>query len=142
MTGDRGRSRRAVEKQLVDAARRARLGAYAPYSKFRVGAAVLSANGTMFTGANVENASYPLSVCAERVAIQQAVASGHRNLVTVAVVADGTDPAMPCGACRQVMAEFGVRKVVVATPGGRRRTRTLRQLLADPFLPERLPHKR
>ncbi len=120
---------------LVAAAAQARLGAYAPYSRFRVGAAVRAADGTVYTGANIENVSYPLSHCAERVAIHKAVSEGHRRLDTVAVVADGRSPAMPCGACRQVMAEFGVRRVIVATPAGHVRTRTLNQLLAEPFLP-------
>ena len=123
---------------LVTAAARARLLAYAPYSRFRVGAAVRTREGKVYTGANVENASYPLSHCAERVAIQKAVSDGHRHLDTVVVVADGETPAMPCGACRQVMAEFGVRRVIAASPSRRTRVRTLRQLLADPFLPERL----
>jgi len=127
---------------LVAAAARARLQAYAPYSQFRVGAAVRTSGGAVYTGANIENASYPLSQCAERVAMHKAVSDGHRRLDTVVVVADGTKPAMPCGACRQVMAEFGVRRVIVATPSGRTRVRTLRQLLAEPFLPERLPRKR
>ncbi len=123
---------------LVAAAARARLAAYAPYSRFRVGAAVRTADGTVYTGANIENASYPLSHCAERVAMHKAVSEGHRRLDTVVVVADGAAPAMPCGACRQVMAEFGVTRVIVATPAGRTRVRTLRQLLREPFLPERL----
>lgn len=127
---------------LVAAAARARLQAYAPYSQFRVGAAVRTSGGAVYTGANIENASYPLSHCAERVAMHKAVSDGHRRLDTVVVVADGTKPAMPCGACRQVMAEFGVRRVIVATPSGRTRVRTLRHLLAEPFLPERLPRKR
>lgn len=130
------RARRGDPTALVAAAARARLAAYAPYSRFRVGAAVRAADGTVYTGANIENASYPLSHCAERVAIHKAVSEGHRRLDTVVVVADGRTPAMPCGACRQVMAEFGVRRVIVATPAGRVRTRTLRQLLAEPFLPE------
>lgn len=127
---------------LVAAAAAARAHAYAPYSRFRVGAAVRTADGQLYTGANVENASYPLSQCAERVAIHKAVSEGHRRIDTVVVVADGSEPAMPCGACRQVMAEFGVRRVIVATPNGRRRVRTLRQLLAEPFLPERLLGKK
>jgi len=126
---------------LIAAAARARRAAYAPYSRFRVGAAVRTADGAVYTGCNIENASYPLSHCAERVAIHKAVSDGHRRLAAVAVVADGTAPAMPCGACRQVMAEFGVRRIIVATPSGRRRVRTLRQLLAEPFLPDRLPKR-
>jgi cytidine deaminase len=126
---------------LVEAAAAARTRAYAPYSGFRVGAAVRTADGSVYTGCNVENASYSLSHCAERVAIHRAVADGHRHLVEVAVVADGAEPVMPCGACRQVMAEFGVRRVVAATPAGRVRVRSLRRLLAEPFLADRLPRR-
>ena len=130
--------RTARDDRLVAAAAAARARAYAPYSKFRVGAAVLTADGSVFAGPNIENASYPLSHCAERVAIHKAVSEGHRRLRAVAVVADGDQPAMPCGACRQVMAEFGVGRIIVATPGGRRRVRTLRALLPEPFTPKRL----
>jgi len=126
---------------LIAAAAHARGAAYAPYSRFRVGAAVRTTSGEVYTGANIENASYGLSHCAERVAIHKAVSEGHRRLDVIAVVADGTSPAMPCGACRQVMAEFGVRRVIVATPAGRRKIRTLRQLLPEPFLADRLPRK-
>jgi cytidine deaminase len=120
----------------------AREHSYAPYSRFRVGAAVRTRDGQVYTGANIENAAYPTSLCAERVAIHKAVSEGHREIDTVAVVADGREPAMPCGACRQVMAEFGVRRVIAAPPGGRPRVCTLRQLLPEPFLPERLLGKR
>ena len=134
-------ARLGTDAALVAAAARAREAAYAPYSRFRVGAAVRTASGEVYTGANIENASYGLSHCAERVAIHKAVSEGYRHLEVVAVVADGTSPAMPCGACRQVMAEFGVRRVIVATPAGRRRVRTFRQLLPEPFLADRLPRK-
>ena len=134
-------ARRGTDAALVAAAARARKAAYAPYSRFRVGAAVRTASGEVYTGANIENASYGLSHCAERVAIHKAVSEGHRHLEVVAVVADGTSPAMPCGACRQVMAEFGVRRVIVATPAGRQRVRTFKQLLPEPFLADRLPRK-
>lgn len=133
---------RSGDEQLVRAAAQARRNAYAPYSRFRVGAAVLTEDGSVFTGANVENASYGLSHCAERVAMHKAVSEGHRTITTVAVVVAGNKPAMPCGACRQVMAEFGVKRVIVATATGVRRLRTLKQLLAEPFLPERLLGKR
>ncbi len=136
------RSVRSADAALIDAARRARTHAHAPYSRFRVGAAVLTRAGAIYSGANVENASFGLSMCAERVAIHKAVSEGHRRLETVAVVADGEAFTMPCGACRQVMAEFGIRRVIVATPKGRTRARTLRQLLQDPFLPDRLPRTR
>ncbi len=132
----------AREAALIRAASQARTHAYAPYSTFRVGAAVQTQSGTIYTGANVENASYGLAMCAERVAIHKAISAGHRRLVTVSIVADGEALTMPCGACRQVMVEFGVLRVIVATPKGRRRTRTLRQLLAEPFLPDRLPRSR
>lgn len=132
---------RSGDARLVRAAAQARKSAYAPYSRFRVGAAVLTEDGSVYTGANIENASYGLSHCAERVAIHKAVSEGHRKIDTVAVVVNGEEPAMPCGACRQVMAEFGVRKVIVATPGGKSRTRSLKQLLAEPFLADRLPRK-
>ena len=80
--------------------------AYAPFSSFAVGAAVATADGSVFTGCNVENASYGLTICAERAAVSAAVAAGHRSLVSVAVVASGDDLPYPCGACRQVLAEF------------------------------------
>jgi len=134
-------ARLGTDAALVAAAARAREAAYAPYSRFRVGAAVRTASGAVYTGANIENASYGLSHCAERVAIHKAVSEGHRRLEVVAVVADGTSPAMPCRACRQVMAEFGVRRVIVATPAGRRRVRSFKQLLPEPFLADRLPRK-
>lgn len=117
---------------LVQAAREARRRAHAPYSRFRVGAAVATESGAVVTGCNVENASFGLSVCAERVAIQRAVAQGHRRLVAVAVAADRS-AVMPCGACRQVMAEFGVRTVVVAGPRGNPLVFPLSDLLTHPF---------
>src|SRR3972149_3592747 len=128
----------SLDDRLVAAAKAARSRAYAPYSKFRVGPAVLTEDGSIFTGANIENASYPVSHCAERVAINKAVSEGHRRLRAAAVGADGDQPGMPGGACRRVMAEFGVRRVIVAPPRGRRRVRTLRALLPEPFTPGRL----
>lgn len=105
-------------KKLLAAAHAARRHAYAPYSKFRVGAAVLTADGKTFTGGNVENASYGLTICAERVAISQAVSAGHRKFQAIAVVAPGRVPT-PCGACRQVLAEFG--EILVVCADSRRR---------------------
>jgi cytidine deaminase len=99
---------------LVDAAWQVRERAYAPYSNFQVGAAVLAADGRVFVGCNVENLSYGLTNCAERVAIETAVAAGVREFLAVAVVADTVVPISPCGACRQVMAEFGVHRVLLA----------------------------
>ena len=94
-----------MHQQLIDSALATRLQAYAPYSNFLVGAAVLTEDGSVFTGANVENASYGLTICAERVAAAAAVAAGHRKLKAVAVATAGG--ASPCGACRQFLAEFG-----------------------------------
>lgn len=99
---------------LVEAAWQARDNAYAPYSNFHVGAALLAADGRIFSGCNVENISYGLTNCAERVAIGAAVAAGVREFLAVAVVADTIVPISPCGACRQVLAEFGVPRVMLA----------------------------
>jgi cytidine deaminase len=116
--------------------------AYAPYSKFKVGAAVLM-DGKIFEGVNVENSSYPLSVCAERNAIAAAVTAGARHLGAVAVCTDASPPSSPCGACRQVLREFADdpnQVVVVAiNPQGERRTWTLEQLLPDSFTGKELP---
>src|SRR5256885_868824 len=97
----------ADRKQLLDAARAARLHAFAPYSNFQVGAALRAADGRVFTGCNVENATYGLTVCAERVALFKAISEGVRQFTHVAVVADTAEPTPPCGACRQLLWEFG-----------------------------------
>jgi cytidine deaminase len=94
-----------IKQKLIDAALSARSHAYAPYSKFQVGAAVLTEDGTITTGANVENASYSLTICAERVAAAAAIAAGHQKIQTVAIASPGA--AAPCGACRQFLTEFG-----------------------------------
>ncbi len=97
---------KAMVQQLMDAAREAANNAYVPYSKFPVGAAVLTSEGTIVTGCNVENASYPMTNCAERVAIGTAVAAGSRTIQAVAVSAPRVETVTPCGACRQVINEF------------------------------------
>lgn len=117
--------------RLIRAARAARRHAYAPYSRFSVGAAVLASDGSVFAGANVENASYGLTQCAERVALQTAVAAGRRRLRAVAVA--GPAGILPCGACRQVMAEFGVRTVVLVPAAGPPEVVGLADLLPRPF---------
>jgi len=93
--------------RLVAAARAAREHAVAPFSGFKVGAALLTPVGTIISGCNIENATYGLTVCAERVAMFKALSEGHREFVAVAVVADTADPTPPCGACRQILWEFG-----------------------------------
>jgi cytidine deaminase len=98
-------------EDLIRAAWEAREHAYAPYSEFFVGAALLAEDGKVFTGCNIENISFGLTICAERVAIGTAVAAGARAFVGTAVVADMAVPISPCGACRQVMAEFGIQRV-------------------------------
>lgn len=103
-----------LEAALLAAAAEACQSAYAPYSHFQVGAAVLAGSGRVYRGCNVENASYGLTICAERSAVCAAVAAGERVLVAVAIVATGDQPAMPCGACRQVLHEFGPRMLVVS----------------------------
>jgi cytidine deaminase len=119
---------------LVAAARAARRNAYAPYSRFRVGAAVL-AGRAVFRGVNVENASYGLTVCAERVAVGAAVAAGVRQLDAVAIASGTREPTPPCGACLQVLAEFGGPDlpVVLAGAGGRIVETTLGELMPHAF---------
>lgn len=100
-----------VNKQiedLINAARDERRHSYSPYSKFRVGAALLGKSGTIYLGTNVENASLGLTICAERTAVCRAVADGEREFAAIAVCADGENPTSPCGACRQVLLEFGL----------------------------------
>ena len=124
----------STQESLVEAALAARDAAYAPYSRFRVGAAVRTADGGVFAGCNVENASYGLTICAERSAVCAAVAAGATRIVAVAVAASGG--ASPCGACRQVLAEFGPAMEVTlvdADDPAQVRVTTLDKLLPDSF---------
>ena len=121
--------------KLIQAAIDARKNAYVPYSNFKVGAAVLTGDGKIFTGCNIENASYGLSMCAERVAIFKAVSEGYRDFAAIAVVADTDDPVKPCGACRQVMAEFGDMEVVMSNLKGDVKVMKLSTLLPEAFSP-------
>jgi cytidine deaminase len=119
---------------LVEHAREARLRAVAPYSGFKVGAAIETASGAIITGCNIENATYGLTMCAERVAIFKALSEGHRDFVRIAVVADSPEPTPPCGACRQIMWEFAPdAEVVLANLTGVERRCTMRELLPGPF---------
>jgi cytidine deaminase len=128
--------------ELVAAARAARRRAYAPYSGYRVGAALLTEDGTVVTGANVENASYSLGLCAERVAVVAAVAAGHRRFTSIAVAARGPEPARLCGACRQVLNEFPagpeLEVVCAGEEGERWVVTTLGELLPQAFGPSQL----
>lgn len=99
---------------LIDTAWQTREHAHACYSQFKVGAAVETCDGQIFSGCNVENLSYGLTMCAERVAILSAVAAGHRHFSRIAIVADTDQPISPCGACRQVMSEFSISEVILA----------------------------
>ncbi len=121
------------ERTLVVEAARALEHAYAPYSNARVGACVETASGETFCACNVENASYGLTICAERAAIFAAVARGHTRIKQVAIVADGLTDAMPCGACLQVMNEFGVERVILGRPDGSYETCEFSSLLPHPF---------
>jgi cytidine deaminase len=125
--------------ELVRQAWKARDGAYAPYTHFLVGAAVRASGGGVFTGANVENASYSVAICAERVAAAAAVAAGVRDLDVVAVTSSAPSPASPCGVCRQFLFEFNPEMTVVSEgTSGERKTWLLRDLLVDGFGPASL----
>lgn len=129
-----------TEEELLAAAGAVATRAYAPYSGFRVGAALQTAEGRVFTGCNVENASYGLSLCAERNAVAALVAGSSGERVTIAVIAVASpdaEPCFPCGACRQVLHEFGCQAVVVAVDGAPRAV-PLAALLPHPFGPNEL----
>ena len=129
-------------KDLIGRAVEAQTRSYAPYSKFPVGAAV-QMDGEVFIGANIENASYPLAICAERTAISAAVVSGKRTLEAVAVCTNSSPPSSPCGACRQVLLEFAADPAAVTVtsvnPAGEHRSWTLAQLIPDGFSGRELP---
>ena len=128
-----------TEKQvLIDAANAVRQHAYVPYSMYRVGGALQTKSGRVFTGVNVENAAYPQTMCAERIAIFKAVSEGEREFAAIAVVTD--NGVTPCGGCRQVLSEFGLDTIVVLanSQGQLLHEMTVKELLPQAFLPEHL----
>jgi cytidine deaminase len=138
------KSRPPTRAALLKTAARAARNAYAPYSHFHVGAAIVSEDGRVFSGCNVENASYGLTICAERNAMAAAVSAGIRRISAIAIVADGTTPEFPCGACRQVLAEFASDDTPVHIGMLKRRapprTTRLGDLLPDAFRLRNPPH--
>ena len=122
-------------KDLIEAARAVRANAHAPYSRYHVGAAVRAASGKIYVGANVENASYGLALCAERSAVAAAVSAGEKKITAVAVVTATSPPAAPCGMCRQVLAEFGDDDLAIAlvNDAGERTDTTLGAVLPHAF---------
>ena len=127
------------DEELIRVSSLARQRAHAPYSKYKVSAAIRTKRNRVHSGANVENASYGLTVCAERTATFAAVNAGDTAFDAIAIVIDDERLPTPCGACRQVLAEFSPEmRVILATTSGKRKVTTLGELLPDPFLPENL----
>jgi len=122
-----------VIKELIKKAREAQQKAYSPYSKFKVGAALLTKSGKIYQGCNVENASYSLTVCAERVAIFKAVSDGETEFETLVITSSAGDFTPPCGACRQVMSEFGDFYIVMANSSDDTKTMKVSELLPGQF---------
>lgn len=120
-------------QKLMDCAIKARKKAYSPYSHFAVGAALLCEDGTLYEGCNIENASYGLTNCAERTVIFKAVSEGHIKFKALAVVADTEGPCAPCGACRQVMAEFKIPLIIMGNLMGNIKMVTMEKLLPFSF---------
>lgn len=140
MRSERPRATELDDAELLRRAREVRLRAYAPYSHFRVGAVVVTEDGHVFEGVNVENASYRMTTCAEQTALATMIAAGVRSpVITVAVVGDGEDPCTPCGACRQTIFEFGPEATVLSSgEGGRPLVTSISELLPHGFGPTRL----
>ena len=125
-----------TDKKLIAEAKRVREFAYCRYSKFAVGAAVLGASGEIYGGCNIENASFSVTNCAERTAIFNAISSGEEDLLAIAVVAEGLNPVSPCGACRQVIAEFNIPHILMANLADEVKEMTLEELLPGAFSAE------
>ncbi|MDY3298081.1 cytidine deaminase [Selenomonas sp.] len=122
-----------TDEELVQEAIKYREHSYSPYSHFAVGAAVLTKSGHVYGGCNIENASYPVGICAERTAIVKAVSEGERDIVALAVVGDTPGPCSPCGMCRQFIGEFKIPRIIMANLHGVRKTVTLEELLPFAF---------
>ena len=128
-----------TDRQLADLALDARRHAYVPYSKFNVGAALLCADDTVFTGCNVENAAYGSTICAERTALVKAISEGQRDFVTIAIAGSGDDFCRPCGSCRQMLYEFAPDlRVLAVRQDGQFEVSTLNDLLPHAFGPAAL----
>ena len=121
-------------EKLIHKAEEVRKNAYVPYSDFAVGAAIFCDNGNIYTGCNIENSSYGLSVCAERVALFKAISSGEKSFRALAISAGTIRPIPPCGACRQVLAEFNQNlEIIMTSNSGENKTYLLSELLPEPF---------
>jgi len=123
---------------ILAAALAARRAAYAPYSNFFVGAALIGRDGRLYTGANIENASYGLSMCAERVALYTGISAGQRAFEAIAIAGPDGVTTMPCGACRQVLSEFNLNLRIIYIDRGQLKMTTLAQLLPEAFTPQAL----
>lgn len=131
-----------MDEELLKVALEARENAYIPYSHFAVGAAVRTEDGEIFSGCNIENASYGLTICAERNAIFSAVGKGHRKFKAICVVADTPTPVAPCGACRQVIGEFKIPVIYLANTKGDARKYSWQELLPYDFAADVLPENK
>lgn len=122
-----------TDEELIAVAKKYREFSYSPYSKFKVGAAVLTKQGHVYGGCNIENSSYPVTNCAERTAIFKAVSEGEKEFEAIALIADTEGPCSPCGACRQVMGEFHINKIIMANLKGDKKVVTLEEVLPFAF---------
>ena len=129
------------DNELIRRAAEFRSRAYAPYSGFAVGAALLAASGRVYGGVNVENASYPVGICAERAAVAAAVTAGEHDFEALAVIADSPAPCAPCGMCRQMLMEFPLKRIILANTAGAVRVLTPAELLPHAFGAAALPTK-
>lgn len=134
--------RKPSDAELIKRAKKARQNAYSPYSKVRIGAAVLTSDGKIFAGCNIENSSFGLSICAERTAVFKAVSEGHKKLEAIAIVGESEDFTRPCGACRQVLVEFGPEmRVIRRGVDGFSSDLSIAELLPEAFNPTFLTKK-